>query len=419
MFKTKQFFDHSEVEFSKSIKYERIIKEQKNGVSGYYNLPVSQDGLMEQIKNYKNEHMDFLYSCESIVVVGIGGSSLGSKAIHHALKYKKRTKKLVFLESSDPLKINMELEKVDLKKSIFIVISKSGSTIETISLFKYILFLHGATSPKEINEKLIFITDKESALDVLGRENGVKTFTIDKNVGGRFSVLSAVGLVPLALAGYDIKMILDGAKELYSDFIVNKIDKHQLLKKASFYATNYEKISNNVLFSYSSLLKDFNAWYVQLWGESLGKVDKNGKRKGLTPIGIIGPVDQHSFLQLIMEGPRDKSVTFIKITDFHDEIKIPDISLKGLEGLDFVNNESFETLINKQCDATMESLMHVGVPVDLIEFDGLDEKNIGYIIYYFELLTSLVGAGFDINTYDQPGVELGKKILREKFNGTR
>lgn len=419
MFKTKQFFDHSEVEFSKSIKYERIIKEQKDGVSGYYDLPVSQSGLMEQIKNYKNEHMDFLYSCESIVVVGIGGSSLGSKAIHHALKYKKRTKKLVFLESSDPLKINMELEKVDLKKSIFIVISKSGSTIETISLFKYILFLHNATSPKEINEKLIFITDKESTLDVLGRENRVKTFTIDKNVGGRFSVLSAVGLVPLALAGYDVKMILDGAKELYSDFIINKIDKHQLLKKASFYATNYEKISNNVLFSYSSLLKDFNAWYVQLWGESLGKVDKNGKRKGLTPIGIIGPVDQHSFLQLIMEGPRDKSVTFIKITDFHDEIKIPNISLKGLESLDFVNNESFETLINKQCDATMESLKSVGVPVDLIEFDGLDEKNIGYIIYYFELLTSLVGAGFDINTYDQPGVELGKKILREKFNGTK
>ncbi|MDQ1339174.1 MAG: glucose-6-phosphate isomerase [Campylobacterota bacterium] len=419
MFKTKQFFDHSEVEFSKSIKYERIIKEQKDGVSGYYDLPISQDGLMEQIKNYKNEHMDFLYSCESIVVVGIGGSSLGSKAIHNALKYKKRTKKLVFLESSDPLKINMELEKIDLKKSIFIVISKSGSTIETISLFKYILFLHGATSPKEINEKLIFITDKGSALDSLGTENGVKTFTIDKNVGGRFSVLSAVGLVPLALAGYDVKTILDGAKELYNDFIINKIDKHQLLKKASFYATNYEKISNNVLFSYSSLLKDFNAWYVQLWGESLGKVDKNGKRKGLTPIGIIGPVDQHSFLQLIMEGPRDKSVTFIKITDFHDEIKIPNISLKGLESLDFVNNESFETLINKQCDATMESLKSVGVPVDLIEFDGLDEKNIGYIIYYFELLTSLVGAGFDINTYDQPGVELGKKILREKFNGAK
>lgn len=419
MFKTKQFFDHSEVEFSKSIKYERIIKEQKDGVSGYYDLPISQYGLMEQIKNYKNEHMDFLYSCESIVVVGIGGSSLGSKAIHNALKYKKRTKKLVFLESSDPLKINMELEKIDLKKSIFIVISKSGSTIETISLFKYILFLHGATSPKDINEKLIFITDKGSALDSLGTENGVKTFTIDKNVGGRFSVLSAVGLVPLALAGYDVKTILDGAKELYNDFIINKIDKHQLLKKASFYATNYEKISNNVLFSYSSLLKDFNAWYVQLWGESLGKVDKNGKRKGLTPIGIIGPVDQHSFLQLIMEGPRDKSVTFIKITDFHDEIKIPNISLKGLESLDFVNNESFETLINKQCDATMESLKSVGVPVDLIEFDGLDEKNIGYIIYYFELLTSLVGAGFDINTYDQPGVELGKKILREKFNGAK
>jgi len=415
MLKTAQFFYHQDIDFSKSVKYDRIIKEQKEGISGYYNLPVSQDALVSDIEEYKKEHIDFLYSCESIVVIGIGGSSLGSKAIHNSLKYKKRTKKLVFLESSDPLKINMELDKIDLKKSVFVIISKSGSTIETISLFKYILSLHGAKSPKEISEKLIFITDKDSVLEKLGKESDVKTFTIDKNVGGRFSVLSAVGLVPLSLAGYDIKSILSGAKELYTDFMVKKDDKHDLLKKAAFYSQNYEKISNNVLFSYSSLLKDFNAWYVQLWGESLGKFDKSGKRKGLTPIGIIGPVDQHSFLQLIMEGPQDKSVTFIKITDFHDEIKIPEISLKGLESLDFVNNECFETLINKQCEATMESLKSVGVPVDLIELDGLDEKNIGYIIYYFELLTSLVGAAFDINTYDQPGVELGKKILKEKF----
>ena len=117
-----------------------------------------------------------------------------------------------------------------------------------------------------------------------------------------------------------------------------------------------------------------------------------------------------------MEGPRDKSVTFIKIQHSLESIKIPEIRFKGLEGTDFVNGESFETLINRQCDATLEALRSVDVPTDIIELEMLDESNMGYIIYYFELLTSLVGAAFDINTYDQPGVEIGKRILKEKFN---
>jgi glucose-6-phosphate isomerase len=396
--------------------YGKVVTEKEKQQSGYYDLPVMQEVLLDAIESYKRDHLSVLYGCENIVVVGIGGSSLGAKAIHSALKFKKSTKKMLFLESSDPLKIDMELGKISKEKSVFIIISKSGSTIETISLFKYIMAQFGAETPAQMRDRLILITDKESALDQLGRENGVQTFTIGRNVGGRFSVLSAVGLVPLALAGYDVRAILEGAKILYEDFFTRKNDRHELIQKASYYATNAEVLSNNVLFTYTSLLKDFNAWYVQLWGESLGKVDRSGKRRGLTPIGIIGPVDQHSFLQLIMEGPRDKTVTFIKIQHSLESIKVPDIRLKGLEGCDFVNGESFETLINRQCDSTLESLHSVDVSTDIIELESLDEANMGYIIYYFELLTSLVGAAFDINTYDQPGVEIGKKILKEKFN---
>lgn len=396
--------------------YANVTAEKEKGKSGYYDLPVNQDALVAQIEAYKKNNLDILYGCENIVVVGIGGSSLGAKAIHNALKFRKSSKRMLFLESSDPLKIDMELGKISIDKSIFIIISKSGSTIETISLFKYILAQFGAVTPKEMAKRLILITDKGSKLEQLGLDNEVQTFTIDANVGGRFSVLSAVGLVPLALAGYDIATLLAGARMLHDEFFVAQNDRHGLVKKASFLATHAETLSNNVLFTYTSLLKDFNAWYVQLWGESLGKIDRRGKRRGLTPIGIIGPVDQHSFLQLIMEGPRDKSVTFIKIQHSLESIKIPDIRLKGLEGCDFVNGESFETLINRQCDSTLESLRSVDVPTDIIELETLDESNMGYIIYYFELLTSLVGAAFDINTYDQPGVEVGKRILKEKFN---
>ncbi len=415
MIESRIFFETTPRKIDNDPWYAKLQDEIKAGASGYYRLPVDQEGLLHEIEAFKQERLDLLYGCENIVVVGIGGSSLGSKAIHNALKYRKSSKRMLFLESSDPLQIDMELGRISLEKSVFIIISKSGSTIETISLFKYILQCYGAATPKEAANRLIFITDKGSALEKLGVANGVKTFGIDANVGGRFSVLSAVGLVPLALAGYDVRSLLEGAKALYEQFVLQGNDRHGLLEKAAYFVENHDEITINVLFTYTSLLKDFNAWYVQLWGESLGKVNRSGRRVGLTPIGIIGPVDQHSFLQLIMEGPRNKSVTFIKIAHSLEAVHIPEISLPGLESTDYANGVHFETLIGKQCDATREALESVGVPTDIIELEALNEDNMGYIMYYYELLTSLVGIGLDINTYDQPGVEIGKVILQEKF----
>ena len=172
----------------------------------------------------------------------------------------------------------------------------------------------------------------------------------------------------------------------------------------------------NVLFSYSSLLDEFNNLYVQLWGESLGKIDKKGKRVGLTPIGLLGSIDQHSFLQLLIEGPKDKTVTFIKVKNFESSLKIPNLTLPYLEKTDFVNNKLFNDLINAQCDATKESVIRSGIDVDEIVLETLQEKNIAALMAYYELLTSAVGALFEINTYNQPGVEIGKKILFEKMN---
>ena len=171
-----------------------------------------------------------------------------------------------------------------------------------------------------------------------------------------------------------------------------------------------------VVFSYSSLLERFNKWYVQLWGESLGKINKKGVRVGLTPIGLLGSIDQHSFLQLLIEGPKDKTVTFIKINNFESSLKIPNISFPYLEKTDFVNSITFNELINAQCDATRESVVRSGIDVDEIILEKLNEKDVGALLMYYELLTSAVGALFEINTYNQPGVELGKNILKTKFN---
>lgn len=175
-------------------------------------------------------------------------------------------------------------------------------------------------------------------------------------------------------------------------------------------------VTINVVFSYSSRLEGFNKWYVQLWGESLGKVDINSTRQGLTPIGIIGPIDQHSFLQLIVEGKRDKTVTVIKVDDFDSNLNIPHINLKGLEELDYIDGIEFSSLIKSQADATIESLNNLNdIPCDVITIDGVYEKSIASLMYEYELLTSICAKFMYINAYDQPGVESGKIILKEKL----
>jgi glucose-6-phosphate isomerase len=199
---------------------------------------------------------------------------------------------------------------------------------------------------------------------------------------------------------------------------LNRFFNHQenhLLEKACFYYEHNKSQSINVLFSYANDLEHFTKWYVQIWGESLGKIDKSEHSVGGTPIGLIGSVDQHSFLQLLIEGPKDKTVTFISIKDFENDLKIPNISLKYIEKTDFINNMSYNTLINAQCEATKESLKQSGVAVDSLVIEKISETNIGALIIHYELLTSLVGTMLNINTYNQPGVELGKEILYKKF----
>lgn len=382
--------------------FDAIKNEMDEDRVGYYKLPRTSKKLLLELNSIN------INQFSQIVVIGIGGSSLGIKAINSILKPITSTaKEMIFLENSDPLTILENFEKIDKTKACFFVISKSGSTIETTSIFK--------TTIKHFNLELdnaknIFaITDKDSSLSKFASFHNIKEFNIPLNVGGRFSVLSAVGVVPLYMAGYDVESILDGAGEFKESFFNG--DENHLLQKANYIYTNSKKQGLNVVFSYADRLNDFTKWFVQLWGESLGKINRDGERVGLTPIGIIGSVDQHSFLQLIMEGPKDKNVTFINIDDFGNSLSIPDISLKNIEQTDFINGTTFQTLINEQCKATMQSVIESGISCDTITLDVISEKNIGAIIIYYELLTSLVGEMLHVNSYNQPGVEFGKQIL--------
>lgn len=188
------------------------------------------------------------------------------------------------------------------------------------------------------------------------------------------------------------------------------------MEKARFMVENKNRFNINVVFSYSASLEGFNKWYIQLWGESLGKININGTKQALTPIGLIGPVDQHSFLQLIAEGKRDKTVTFIKVADFQDNTKIPSNTLDGFEGLEYIDNLEFSKLIDEQANATIESIKQLAdIPYDVITINRVDEYNIAKLMFSYQLLTSVVGRFVQINTYNQPGVEAGKIILKEKL----
>jgi glucose-6-phosphate isomerase len=357
--------------------FDEIVKEKEN--IGYYNL-VHQDtsAFKEYAKSVKQTN---------IVVIGIGGSTLGTYAIYKFLKHSKTlSKHLYFLETTDPIDIKSKVEAIDLNDTLFIVISKSGTTIETVSIFKYINSL-----VKCDKNNTLVITENDSKLNYYAKTNNIKTFEIPKDVGGRFSVFA-------------------GTKEIHDSFFQRKKVYNRLLKKARFFVEYKNNFNINVVFSYSSRLEGFNKWYIQLWGESLGKVDINSTRQGLTPIGIIGPIDQHSFLQLIVQGRRDKTVTVIKVDDFDSDLKIP------LEELDYIDGLEFSSLIKSQADATIESINNLNdIPCDVITIDGVSEKAIASLMYEYELLTSICAKFMYIDAYNQPGVESGKIILKDKL----
>jgi len=386
--------------------FEAITKEQEK--IGYYHLPFQNTtAIKEYAKTIKQKH---------IAVIGIGGSTLGTFAIYDFLRRSNNyDKKLHFFESTDPIDLKARTEALDLEDTLFIVISKSGTTVETISTFKY---LH--TKTKIDKNNCLIITENDSKLNSYALSNDIKTFEIPKDVGGRFSVFSPVGLVPLAIIGVDIDSLLNGCKELYNSFFQKKDFYKPMMTKARFMAEYKHKFNINVIFSYSAQLEGFNKWYVQLWGESLGKIDNDNTNQGLTPIGILGPVDQHSFLQLIIEGKRDKTVTFIKVNDFENKIKIPEVHLEGLEELNYIENIPFSTLINHQADATVKAVQDLGdIPCDTITIDRVDEYNLARLMFGYQLLTSIVGQFLYIDTYNQPGVETGKIILKEKLKTTK
>lgn len=388
----KNLFLTLDIKASRLKDKEVLIKDQLESFfkrnQGFLNLPKVMGNVLA-VKDLAEKYMNF----KDVVVIGIGGSSLGVSAImesilgvHHNNKSGKR---LFVLDNLDLTKEVEEL--LDLDKTLFVIISKSGNTLETIEQFKYF-------EKKVPKGNFIFITNsKVGFLREYGRKYKIPMLDIPENVGGRFSVLSAVGLFPAALMGVQIEEMLAGAEEMADLFKSEEFDLNPAFQLATVqYILDWEfGISINVLMPYSSRLQFFAKWYSQLLAESIGK---NGK--GITPVCALGVSDQHSQIQLYNEGPRDKLVIFMEVEKSNSEGSV----------------DEFEKLMKIEKDATEFALTEYKKPNITIKIPKLDERNLGKLFMLFETSIAFLGEYYRINAFDQPGVELAKKIINERFN---
>lgn len=362
---------------------------------------------------------------DNILVLGIGGSALGGLAVTEALlkpywnllseEQRNKLPRIFFLDNIDPDSINGLLEILDLKKTLVNVITKSGDTAETMSQFMVIKNLMEKTLGDDYRRNIIATTDKKMGiLRQLADQEGYKIFYVPDDIGGRFSVFSSVGLVPFALVGLDIDKILQGIKDI--DLELKNTDVHQNIA-AQFALIHYLMASKKdkkttVLIPYSSRLKYIPDWYVQLISESLGKaLNKNGERinTGLTPLKAVGATDQHTQLQLFNEGPNDKVITFIRVNEFDTVLEIPKIF--EYTGVGYLGGKTINNLLNAEADSTMVSLSDNQRPTLTLSIDKIDEYHIAQLLYMLEIQTAIAGELYNINPFDQPGVEQVKDYI--------
>ncbi|MFN0106753.1 MAG: glucose-6-phosphate isomerase [Bryobacteraceae bacterium] len=357
---------------------------------------------------------------DTVCLVGIGGSALGAWAldcgIHGPHPVQAAGKpRLVILDNVDPELIQLALDSMNPKETIAVVIAKSGATAETVATFLIVKAWLEAGAGESASQRIAVVTSEgRGDLKVLATREGYPTFHIPENVGGRFSVLSAVGLVPAALIGIDIKKLLKGAAAMNELAWSNDLTLNTPLRAAVLHwlLMTRKKKPIQVAFPYANRLWGTAFWFRQLWAESLGKA-KNRKGKivntGQTPVAALGTTDQHSQVQLYMEGPNDKVYCFWTVAKMKDKGAIPKAK-PGLEGFDYLCGQSMAKLLDVERRSTEAALTENQRPNCRFTLDRLDEEHLGAFFQLMEFETAFAGELLNINAFDQEGVELGKKF---------
>jgi glucose-6-phosphate isomerase len=402
-----------------------VEAERATGTLGFFDLP--DDRRLHQ------QTLDFVQSVRArggaepladVVVLGIGGSALGPIALRTALRppqwnllddaARGGLPRLHVLDNVDPANISALIGRLDPRRSLFVVISKSGGTAETMAQYLVVrAWLNGALGEAGARERLVLVTDpQKGALRAIARAEGIAALEIPANVGGRFSVLTPVGVLPAALIGIDTAALLAGAADMRDRCASNDLSRNVAGTWASLQhlADTGHGRHVQVLMPYSDALRDMAAWYVQLWAESLGKhrtPDDPGV--GPTPLGALGATDQHSQVQLFMEGPGDKTVTFIGVTDGEGDVEIPRLHA-DIPELAYLGGHRLGELLDIERRATAGALARRGRPNMTLTLDRVDPFHLGALFMFLELATAYAGRLYGVNAFDQPGVELGKQF---------
>ncbi|MFH0948787.1 MAG: glucose-6-phosphate isomerase [Elusimicrobiota bacterium] len=396
--------------------YNIVQQKKSKGALGFMELPYKTeeaDKINDFAKKQRTKFDDF-------VVIGIGGSALGNIALQTALnhpywnllskKERKNCLRLFVPDNVDPELIKSLLDVLNVKKTVFNIISKSGTTAECLANF----FILKHTLIKKVGSKnwqkhIIISTDEQKGyLRELADREKIVSFVIPANVGGRFSVLSPVGLISAAFCGIKIEKLLEGARDMDTR-CGQDISKNPAAIYAAIQYILYQKGKKiNVMMPYCQALSDVSDWFRQLWAESLGKktnIKNEIVNVGPTPVKALGVTDQHSQVQLYIEGPHDKIITFLSVEKYRTNVLIPPTKEKH-----YLEGHTLNELIKSEEEATRVALTKQSRPNCTIILPEVSEYTIGQLFYMLELATAYIGELFEINAFDQPGVELGKVL---------
>ncbi|TFG52728.1 MAG: glucose-6-phosphate isomerase [Gemmatimonadales bacterium] len=394
---------------------------RKNGEYGFYDL-VDQGSTVTQITEFAE---GLGQAFDHVLVLGIGGSALGARALLEALKpagwnelddeAREFYPRLTVLDNIDPDTVATTLARIDPRRVLVNVVSKSGGTAETLAQYLVVRrWLEDALGDAAYRH-LVFTTDPDSgALHRIAVDEGIPALAVPANVGGRFSVLSPVGLLPAALVGIDPSELIEGARRAVERAESDQLEANPAaLYAALLWAADHDLGAHiHVLMPYSDRLRWFAEWFRQLWAESLGKrLNRAGEDvwTGPTPLGAVGATDQHSQVQLFMEGPFDKAISFIAIDRPRSDIPIPDSPGLPPE-LAYLGGHTLGELLTVEARATAGALAQAGRMSLTIRVPELSPSVMGELLMFFQLATGYAGIWYGVNPFDQPGVELGKRL---------
>ncbi len=344
-----------------------------------------------------------------LVHVGIGGSSLGPEMLLSAMGIS-AGKQVQFVNNIDSDMLARQMKLWNPQDTFFYIVSKSGGTPETLAT---LAIISNWLKENKINESqwsqfIVICTDPSKGdLQTFAQRHSLDCLEVPPSIGGRFSVLTDVGAFTAAWAGINVNELRTGAREICETLLHPDPDKNILTQLTQFLVEHSQSNrTQTVLMPYSSMLKDFTAWWVQLWGESLGK-----KGLGLTPIMAYGATDQHSQMQLFMQGPQDKVILMLECETTDSTLSLS--SELKLTGTEILQNFTLHQLMKAEFEGTLLALKEEKRPYAQLSIDGLSAKSLGKLILLFESLTVSVGLLLGVDPFDQPGVEAGKNFARD------